>query len=144
MKFKAEGRKFANILRSFNNLFKHWKVSTIFETFLTSSSRFLRSNTFEKLAFKLEKNNWDLDLETYRKSQNRSFVSFSKYAATFLDTETYAHSKVEGKIIILILILPLGLSIIFYFWCWGRQWKHWFRKNKSSTFYFHKSFLKSC
>jgi len=65
--------------------------------FFTCSSWFLRCNTFEQLAFKLEKNNWDLDLETYRKSQNRSFVSFSKYAATFLDTETYANSKVEVK-----------------------------------------------
>ena len=40
-----------------NNLFKQWKVNTIFETecFLTCFWRFLRSNTLEQLEFKLEK-----------------------------------------------------------------------------------------
>ena len=30
LKFEAEGREFANILRSLKNLFKQWKVRTIF------------------------------------------------------------------------------------------------------------------
>ena len=38
-----------------NNLFKQWKVGTIFKKVLTWSWRFLRSNELEQLEFKLEK-----------------------------------------------------------------------------------------
>ena len=61
MKFEAESREFAKILRSLEQfIWNHeaWKVRPILETesFLTCSWRSLRSNTLEQFKSKSEKN----------------------------------------------------------------------------------------
>jgi hypothetical protein len=54
LKFKAEGRKFAKILTIYSNIERSVQFLKQ-NAFLTCSSWFLRCNTFEQLAFKLEK-----------------------------------------------------------------------------------------
>ena len=57
LKFEAEGREFAKILRSLEQFIQTVKVQNNFGNrmlFLTCSWRFLKSNTLEQLEFKLE------------------------------------------------------------------------------------------
>ena len=54
LKFKAEGREFAKILRSLEQFIQTVK-GQIFFAFLTCFWRFLISNKLEQLYFKLEK-----------------------------------------------------------------------------------------
>ena len=59
LKFEAEGRRFAKILRSLEQFVRTVKGQNSFwkqNAFLTCSWRFLRSNKLEQLEFKLEKN----------------------------------------------------------------------------------------
>ena len=57
--------------------------------FLTYSWRFLRSNTFEQLELKLDKNKWDL--ETYRKRQK--IISEEQKAGDVI----HHHSSMQKK-----------------------------------------------
>ena len=59
LKFKAEGREFAKILRSLEQFIQTVEGQKNFReqnVFLTCSWRFLRSKKLEQLQFKLEKN----------------------------------------------------------------------------------------
>ena len=58
LKFEAEGREFAKILKSLEQFLRTVKSqNNVWQqnAFLTCSWRFLRSNTLEQLEFKLEK-----------------------------------------------------------------------------------------
>ena len=58
LKFEAEGREFASILRSLEQFVQTVKGHYLVlkhNAFVTCSGRFLRSNTLEQLHFKLEK-----------------------------------------------------------------------------------------
>ena len=64
LKFEAEGREFAKILKSLEQFILTVKGQNNFwrqKAFLTCSWRFLISNNSEQLEFKLEKIYWDLE-----------------------------------------------------------------------------------
>ena len=69
LKFEAEGREFAKIMRSLEQFVCTVKCQNNFlvaNAFLTCSWRYLRPNKLEQLEFKLEKKYWEL--ETCRES----------------------------------------------------------------------------
>ena len=70
LKFEAEGREFANILRSLEEFIQTVKRQNIFwqqDAIPTFSWSLLRSHKLQQLRFKLEI--FGGDLETYRKNQ---------------------------------------------------------------------------